>query len=118
MDKTTQNILVLALVAGVIYMIMHKKYMKKNCRCKDDMNGMADSNPSGYSGLDNAQYEVEGVGNPAFAEIGYEDPSAQFAVEALNATNEQMMTTQPFTGINTPQDFAEVDAIGGGFRMY
>ena len=50
--------------------------------------------------------------------VGYADPSAQFAQEALTATTQAQMTTQPYTGIGNIQDFAELNAVEGGFQMY
>ena len=115
-----ETLLFLAVVGGAIYYFMHRKYMKKNCKCKDSSNGdsEANGNNSAYSGLDNAQYEVEGVAIQQFDDIGYDDPSAQFAQEALNATQQQQMMTQPVGGITPGPDFAEVSASEGGFKMY
>lgn len=118
MNKQTQTLLLLAVIGGAIYFLMHKKYMKKNCKCNGENGQESDSSTSAYSGLENAQYEVEGVAIPQFDMIGYDDPSAQFAQEALMATQQQQMMTQPVGGMSPGPAFAEVSASEGGFKMY
>ncbi len=116
--KDSQNLLIIALAGGIIY--YYCIYKKKNCGCKKKSQAVVeeDTSNTAYSGLDNAQYEVEGVSVAQMDNIGYADPSAQFAQEALTATTQAQMTTQPYTGISAVQAFATLNAIEGGFQMY
>ena len=114
----SQNLLIIALAGGIIY--YYCVYKKNNCGCKKQSQAVVEEETvnSAYSGLDNAQYEVEGVDVAPMPTVGYADPSAQFAQEALTATTQAQMTTQPYTGIGNIQDFAELNAVEGGFQMY
>lgn len=117
MEKETRNLILLAAAAGLVY--YYCVYKKKNCKCngKSESTNL-DQNNSSYSGLENAQYEVEGVNVQQHQTIGYADPSAQFAQEALTATTQAQMTTQPFTGIGQVGNFAELNAVEGGYQVY
>lgn len=117
MNKETRNLVLLAVGAGLVY--YYCVYRKKKCNCNgSDSQETTNENVSAYSGLDNGQYEVSGISVPQNQTVGYSDPSAQFAQEALTATTQAQMTTQPFTGIGHVQNFAELNAVEGGFQMY
>ncbi len=117
MNKETRNLVLLAVAVGLVY--YYCVYRKKKCNCNGSQSEEnANETDSAYSGLDNGQYSVEGISVPQNQTVGYSDPSAQFAAEALTATTQAQMTTQPFTGIGAVQNFAELNAVEGGFQMY